>query len=147
MTDYYNPLLSPGIHDVKLEQIDQIFVAPFNNLCRKNLIARFLIFLSNFNNVGINCEIWIDGSFATDKPEPSDIDIIFFFSPIEVNHLPEEKKNILYDLFGDPKQTKFRYNCDAYFIPNDNIVDRSYWRGWFGFSRDEKPKGIARLIL
>jgi len=148
MLDNYNSLLSPGFHDISIGQLEKIFVAPFNeSVQRKSLFERFMVFLSIFNNVGITCEIWIDGSFTTDKHDPSDIDVIFFFDPVEVNGLAQQKKGILSELFGNRTDTKYRYKCDVYFVPNDRVQDRSYWRGWFGFSRDEQPKGIARLIM
>jgi len=62
----------------------------------------------------------------------------------EVNKLPLEKQLILKELFEDQKTTKLRYECDAYFVI-DNMNDKSYWRGLFGFDRNEKPKGIARI--
>lgn len=63
-----------------------------------------------------------------------------------VNGLSVDKKLILDELFIDQKTTKLRYECDAYFIL-DNINDKSYWRGLFGFDRNEKPKGIARIMV
>ncbi|MFY9224036.1 MAG: hypothetical protein WAQ98_15305 [Blastocatellia bacterium] len=42
---------------------------------------------------------------------------------------------------------KRTYSCDIYLEFTEDIKQRSYWRGWFGFSEDEKPKGIARIFI
>jgi hypothetical protein len=111
------------------------------------IVERFLIFLSIVQDIGIKCEVWIDGSFVTQKPEPADIDVAVFADPNDVNNLSIGKQNLLMMLFGNNNETKLRYKCDVYFLLNDNTDLRSYWRGWFGFSREEKPKGIARLTI
>ncbi|MBI5190351.1 MAG: hypothetical protein HZA22_06725 [Nitrospirae bacterium] len=148
MSAEYNPLLTPGFHDIPTDDLEQVFVAPFPDPTHRSyLVERLKVLLSIVNDVGIAFEIWIDGSFTTEKPQPSDIDIAFFFDPQEVNDLPKDKLDILMDVFSNPTQTKYRYKCDVYFVPNNAINDRSYWRGWFGFSRNEQPKGIARIIL
>jgi hypothetical protein len=40
-------------------------------------------------------EVWIDGSYTTEKPEPGDIDVIFFIDGIHANALSNENKVIL----------------------------------------------------
>ncbi len=80
-TDNNTPLFEPGFHEIELNRFEEVFVTPFNDSThRKYLLDRFLAFLSVFNAIGINCEIWVDGSFATTKNKPSDIDIIFFYN-------------------------------------------------------------------
>jgi hypothetical protein len=47
----------------------------------------------------------------------------------------------------DKPSSKSRFGCDVYFAPSDDSALRSYWRGWFGFDRDENPKGLARITV
>lgn len=144
----FDPLFEPGIHNIKMSEFHTYFVESFNpGNRRKYLVERFYALLERFNEVGINAEIWIDGSFCTKKEEPGDIDVIFFYDPIQVNSLLPEKQRILIELFNNPVESKLRYGCDLFFVPNNNLNQRSYWRGWFGFSREERPKGIARVFI
>ena len=141
----FKPIYSAGFHDILLDDIDDIFVIPFeNNKRRKFLADRFKNFLDEFAKLKISAEIWIDGSYATYKPEPGDIDIVFFCNPKQLNRLTQEKQNRISELFNQ-NIVKIRYNCDVFLVSDSNNNLRSYWRGWFGFSRDEKPKGIPRI--
>ncbi len=76
----------------------------------------------------------------------NDIDIAFFYDPIQANALPDEKK-VLFSEIANNSLTKYRYNCDVYFLANNNTNLRSYWRGWFGFTRTETAKGFARITV
>lgn len=130
-----------------LSDLKDVFVDPFENIERReSLLNRFEAFIARLKDVPINMEVWIDGSFATKKEHPGDIDLVVVCAQEEVNKLPIEKQLILKELFEDQKATKLRYECDAYFII-DNMNDKSYWRGLFGFDRNEKPKGIARIMV
>lgn len=141
----YPALLEAGMHNMTLSDLKSVFVDPFENVERREkLLGRFEAFISRLKDVPINMEVWIDGSFATKKEHPGDIDLVVVCEQDEVNRLPIEKQLILKELFEDQKATKLRYECDAYFVIN-NMHDKSYWRGLFGFDRNENPKGIARI--
>ena len=141
----FEPLYPAGFHDITLDNLDDIFVVPFaENERRKYLTERFKDFLDKFSEIGISAEIWIDGSYSTHKPEPGDIDIVFFCDPNQLNTLTPDKHVLISELFNR-HLSKIRYNCEVFLAPTDNTNLRSYWRGWFAFSRDEKPKGIPRI--
>lgn len=143
----YKPLHNAGFLDINSSELENTFVKPFVNKDRREyLLQRFNSLIERFKETGLNAEIWIDGSFATKKPEPGDIDIIFFVDGKEVNLLHPDSKKILTDL-NNRKITQIRYNCDVFIVLNQDFNMRSYWRGWFGFSRDEVPKGIIRLFI
>jgi len=141
----FEPIYPAGFHDISLDAMHDIFVAPFeDNERRKYLTERFKNFFEKFSELGIGAEIWIDGSYSTLKPEPGDIDIVFFCNPEQLNTLTQEKRTLISELFNRDI-SKIRYNCEVFLVPTDNANLRSYWRGWFAFSRDEKPKGIPRI--
>jgi len=143
----YQPLLEAGIHNMAQADMHGIFVQPFKNPERRErLLLRLEALLTKLKEVPIRMEIWIDGSFATSKESPGDVDLVVVFEQNEVNNLATDHQTALLDIFSNQKTTKLRYECDVYFIMND-MHDKSYWRGLFGFDRNEKPKGIARLIL
>jgi len=141
----FPPLFNAGFHEISLDDFEEIFVTSFQNKNRRRyLMNRFFAFIESFEEIGINAEIWIDGSFSTQKEEPNDIDILFIVDEMEVNQLAPESQNSLTNLF-DRNESKIRYCCDLFLITSNNFDIRSYWRGWFGFSRNEAPKGIPRI--
>jgi len=143
----FKPLLEAGIHDITKNDLLNHFVTPFTKQDKRlKLIERFNYLFEKVEGIGISFEVWINGSFVTDKEEPNDIDVAFFFDPKVANELPADKKLIFQEVANN-SFSKYRYNCDVYFLPNDRADLRSYWRGWFGFTRTEKAKGFARILI
>jgi predicted nucleotidyltransferase len=141
----FEPLYPAGFHDISMGNLENIFVFPFNDNTRRNYITRrFRDYIEKFSEVGLKAEIWIDGSYSTKKPDPSDMDILIVFDVNEVNQLPLDKQSILSELFNRDL-SKIRYSIDVLLLPSHDTDFRSYWRGWFGFSRTEQPKGIPRI--
>jgi len=142
----FEPLFTPGIKDIDITHLNRLFLDPFaEQIRRQNLINNFGIFLDMLRNIGISFEAWIDGSFATKKEEPNDIDIVFFYNQADLDSLSNDKK-VEFENLKNHDLVKHRYNCDVYFVIDD-IHDRGYWRGMFGFDRNENPKGIARIRI
>nr|WP_169709645.1 hypothetical protein [Deferrisoma camini] len=89
--------------------------------------------------------VWINGSYATTKPYPGDVDLAIGASAREANALSPRDKNLLGWLVMHPEEMKLRFGCHAFFYPLENHDLMMYWRGVFGFDRHNTPKGIARL--
>lgn len=143
----YAPIHNAGFLDITSDKLNITFLDPFENKTRREyLLSRFSALIDKFKETGLSAEIWIDGSFSTLKPEPGDIDIIFFVDANSVNSLQADKQNIILEL-NNRNYSKIRYDCDVFIIPSQDSNNRSYWRGWFGFSREEEPKGIIRLYI
>jgi hypothetical protein len=150
MNTEYPPLLPAGFQDLKIEDLENRFVEPFANpQPRKQLIENLKLLLdSELKPFGIKFEVWLDGSFTTKKPNPNDIDIVFFVDEQDVMTLPRNRQVDLTNLFlHDKGRIKITYKCDIYVVAIPNPTNRSYWRGWFGFNRNEEPKGIARIFI
>jgi len=150
----YPPIFSAGFHDLEFDEIKEKCVDSFsdknkreflfNNL--KNLLDSFFLF--NKANPFL-IEVWIDGSFTTFKPEPDDIDILLVYDDCSINSMPLMMQTSLYQLL-DRNFIKINYNIDVLQLPQNNPNydnDRSYWRGWFGFDRNENAKGVVRIKL
>ncbi|MBB1350357.1 MULTISPECIES: DUF6932 family protein [Pseudoalteromonas] len=142
---------STGFNDIDKADIYKMFAEPFPHSKRRIMLTTKLReYIEQVNSLanraGVNIEIWIDGSFTTEKLEPDDIDLVISAKTCELESLPIELKDAFITLV-DNNHTKVNYNCDVYFCSEDDVVNRSYWRGWFLFDRDEKPKGIARIFL
>lgn len=142
------PLLVPGWRDVQVDDLDGLFVDPFPDpLVRRDLIANFRRFLLVLRNLGVTGMLWLDGSFVTEKPHPRDIDLVLFVTDAVLRGLVPKDLDRLKQLIHNKPDTKLRFKCDLYFCDPDDADWRSYWRGWFGYDRNEEPKGVARLAI
>ena len=101
------------------------------------------------------CEQFLDGSFVSNKNDPSDIDLVMFIDALVVDALPPDKQQQLSILLSGPV-TKATYLCDAYFClvyPADHPMSeparakRKYWMGEFGYDRHDVPKGIVHVTF
>lgn len=145
----YNPLLENGFKEIALWQIDSIFLEPFGeNEQRKKLINRLNAYLSEFSYLGLNAELWIDGSFSTIKPEPEDIDIVFLLDVDEVNNLADRKRKLFEELLQNRDIIKARYSIDVYYIDKNDEIEKQNWIRTYGFdSRKINSKGIYKIQL
>lgn len=72
--------LTAGFHDCTYEEFYEAFVSAFPSSQRRESIANALLdFSAEVFAVGTPIEFWIDGSYATNKMNPNDADIILFF--------------------------------------------------------------------
>lgn len=144
----YPAMFPAGFHDLEPGELDELFVFPFEQTGRrKYLVERLRAFLDLLTQFDLDWEVWLDGSFCTKKIEPDDIDVALFFQADQLNEMDPHHQNVLLRLVQNREEVRLRYSCDAYFLNGEDVEIRSYWRGWFGFSREEIPKGIPRLRL
>lgn len=142
------PILSPGLHDIREDELRNHFLSSFpGSKTRESLISGFHKYLSQLRRFGVSFEIWLDGSFTTNKENPNDIDLVVFGSESELNVLSPNQQLNLRPLLLDRATIRSRYGLDVLFAVSEDQNLRSYWRGWYGFDRDENPKGIARLVI
>lgn len=148
----FPPLFPPGCHDLaSADELEDHFVSAFENQERRRYLVErlraLLVWLET--SIRIEWEVWLDGSFCTEKEEPEDIDIAFFYRASDLDALPPEAMAVGEFLASQTGHhtLRLRYECDCYFLPREDEDNRSYWRGWFGYTRDESPKGIPRLWL
>ena len=144
-------MLEAGIHDMSLAELKTKFVDKFpHSNRRKAIFDRFSSYVSNLLTIGIITEVWLNGSFVTSKEEPGDIDAVAFFDEIKADKLNSAGSPVMAKLPLDKEQIdKIRkeYYTDIRFVPDNSEEWRSYWRGWYGFSRSESPKGFVRLKI
>ena len=82
-------LLAPGMHDFDLDEIGNQFLNGFpNSSTRKTLLDGLESFVEQLQKVGVPIELWIDGSFTTEKENPNDIDMVLAGSCCSRNCLP-----------------------------------------------------------
>ena len=148
---YPSLFAASGFNDIDKTEIYDKFVNPFPNSTRRPMLATKLReYIDRVENLtaqhGLNLEIWIDGSFTTEKLEPDDVDLVVSGRGCEIDTLPVMLQGP-FQVLLDNNFTKVNYNCDVYFSDSDDVQGRSYWRGWFLFDREEQPKGVARIHI
>ena len=147
-----NGLLQAGFHDCLYSDFWVTFVDGFpTSQMRRTIADAILDFSEELFSLAEPYEFWIDGSYATSKVNPNDADIVIFLQYNDyVNHY--NRLEIL--------QRKYCNTLDFYYAPavskenekllnpvdyQDVINNRNYWRGQFGYDREDRPKGIIRV--
>lgn len=115
--------------------------------------------------------VLIDGSFVTNKIDPHDIDVLFISEFVGENYEElisfSEQAKRTYAFFAKVKREAYKYHSDIYFIPKVKLdliqslapdhpdvsnycskldYQYKYWLGQFTFDRDERPKGIFKIV-
>lgn len=148
----FPPLLPPGMHPLSLQELHDLAVAPFaEDVKRAELFQKLQTWAEAVRASGIGGQLWLDGSFLTEKVEPGDIDCILW-SPrwVDAALNTPETQDRLTRLF-DHAHAEAIYGLDFYLEmpPPDQIFHReAYWRGILGFCHDRvTAKGFAEITL
>ncbi|GAB2668285.1 DUF6932 family protein [Arenimonas aestuarii] len=144
----FPPLLQAGFHPLDRAGLEELCVSAFpGSTTRRELLDQFDAFMGELRGYGLKGQIWIDGSFVTEKPDPSDIDLLWVPEP---ECLPQFTANQsrLNQLFGTSRGAKAIFQCDAFMVNPGDLNQLAYWRGLFGFCHDqETPKGLIVATL
>ncbi len=143
-------LIEPGIHSMDMTEFYDTFVAQFTTSQRRQIIFNNLIdFIKSISHSYKIYEIWIDGSYVTQKINPNDVDIVIFFPLedfIQVSKVWSSLRNAInIDSYSAVAVTEETLNKLS---PKDQIQahnNRNYWKGQFGFDRQDQPKGIINI--
>jgi hypothetical protein len=140
----FPPLLEPGLHIFDEQGLRATFVDPFPGSQRRlELLTRFLSLTHLIRSLRLDSEAWIDGSFVTTKPDPDDLDVVFFFDRSQIDNLPSSERRTL-DQLNNRSLMLVRYFCDVYYDPADDQARRDYWLNKFGLGYGgPSRKGIA----
>lgn len=147
----FPPLLSPGFHDLDDAQVKSLCVDAFPESVRRSMLyCNYIQLVSDIRNINkqFNCfiEVWVDGSFTTEKPEPDDIDILLVIDPNRLNLVPVMFQPQI-EKFLNRQYIKHNYKIDLLLLEHGKDEDRMHWRGVFGHDREDTPKGIVRISL
>jgi len=143
----FPPLLRAGFHPMGVGQLRRLCVARFaDSFTRDGIMTRLEAIIDSINRSAIRGQIWIDGSFLTEKLNPDDADIALM---IDAASFPAMSANQRMFFNGFAQSSLF----DSHRIDNyAQVIDESrpdgtwnlaYWIRQFGFSRSDETKGIA----
>lgn len=151
-TAEFLPLLAPGLHKITLADLRQLCVDAFPlSRTRIRIMVGLEYFVSVFSVNQIKAEVWVDGSFLTEKINPNDCDLVV---GVDAERLDYDKplEHLLTEIIEDHDYIKRAIYCDTYLRFQWPIghadhplgeVQRDYWEKTFGTARDGRPKGIA----
>jgi hypothetical protein len=78
----YPPLLGKGFHQLTIDTLRDLCVTDFpESTVRADIMAGFEAIYERALAVNIEGELWINGSFTTNKIDPEDIDLILITDP------------------------------------------------------------------
>lgn len=139
----------PSLDEFRIDFVDRF---P-NSSTRREIYENFLRFLIEFNKICLPRRLWIDGSFATGKENPNDIDVVIFIDYSQLRNKWKQIKELLVKQEGS--------NLDIFPITEDNEDAKSlltsenyirmkehirYWEDLFNKDRTGKEKGFAQII-
>ncbi len=153
--DEFSPLLPLGFHPMTLADVRGLCVNQFPmSVTRPAIMDGLEDVIGQLNGTGFQLEVWIDGSFVTQKFNPDDSDIVVLVSGEAFGAaLPTQQAALHWFAASDLKPD---FKSDCYIFPEYGnghpLYDagqwrRAYWLNKFGHSRAEEPKGLAVVNL
>src|SRR5262245_31601165 len=141
----FPPLLPAGMHPMPLAELRRLCVDGFAlSTARANLMVGIEAICGSLSTALIPAEVWINGSFLTQKIDPADADLAVRLSQAALpNPGPEQSA-----LIGRIITQQFA-GCDSYVFveypaghPQHGAGDmmRAYWQRQFGFTRTDQFK-------
>jgi hypothetical protein len=149
------PALFPvGFHELTIETLEQVCVDLFPlSTSRKPIMDGLRQFVGNLAAAGVVGNLWIDGSFLTDKIDPEDVDVILLCDGPLYDRGPSAYQTAVDWVIDNQKAT---FKCDSYALfqyppghalHTDGVWWHAYWLRQWGFSRESDPKGIVVITL
>lgn len=137
---------------MSLEEVRQICVTNFPLSKRREMIMAGLeLLLTELQAQGIVADVWIDGSFLTEKQEPDDVDLVLSLASDIYDNGTSQQKQTLDAIGNQLVDLKPNYHCHTfvyYEYPVGSpfyevgVRAREYWKRQFGFSRHKEVKGM-----
>lgn len=134
-----------------MDALEGRFVAPgFDTPLRRRLTDQLRAFVRELTKLGVHGEIWIDGSYATRKPNPSDVDVVLAIAPRALRALAAEHLKQL-DYYGREDGRPYvrrKWQVDFYVINATDPQRRRSWQTLLSNNPDQSNrKGIPFVRL
>lgn len=133
--------LPEGIYSCNEELLCSHFVEPFaSSSMRRSIYEGFISLRGDIKSLDEPLTQWVNGSFVTDKTNPSDIDVISFCDAEYFDGLDENSQNTVTRLLGGRNSTKKDYLSHTFlaFIAKEGHPDydnfnqcKEHWREYW----------------
>lgn len=151
----YPPLFPAGFHPMAVGDLRKKCVDEFPlSTTRATIMDGLEKAIQELRNAGVTGELWVDGSFVTEKIDPEDADVLLHVDATLYDGGDHRLRGAI-DHF-DSAQLKTTHHCDSYVwreypmghpTHNESEWDRAYWIRQFGFSRGTDYKGIVTIAV
>jgi hypothetical protein len=147
------PLLAPGRHSMELGELRVLTVVRFPHSHRRPMLFPELERLvDDLNARNVVCELWVDGSFLTEKEEPDDIDLSFSAFATALDALDNTSRNWILANFNGRKLYSpmlDTYICVRFALddPRRGADGTDYWAEKWGVGWDGRLTGYAVVKL
>ncbi|WP_162632683.1 DUF6932 family protein [Paraliobacillus zengyii] len=138
--------LPEGVYDCSIEELEDIFTNIPNTHTRKKHFKSLLEYIEKIKSIKFPCyHLLIDGSYVTNKEEPSDIDIALIttldFSPMDFkqSHLEVMHKELV--------KSKYGFNMYPVFYETESLREIINFYQGVKPPRQHLKKGILRVRL
>jgi hypothetical protein len=149
-----NGNLPEGPHDATPEEIRETLVDAFDGSLTRRMIFEWWRHhrAAVLEVIGIS-EQWLGGSFASDKPDPNDLDLVMVIDGPTFDNLPRHRQLLIRPLVAG-NYTEEIWRCDTYPVfayPEGHPARDAYrvafrrWTEHFGHDRDGNPRGFVRV--
>ena len=139
-------LLAPGRHRMSLSELQRRCVKPFaESATRERLFFSFATLLAYLETNAGACEVWVDGSFVTEKPNPEDIDLTIVLHGDELDRLARDNPTAAADLILLAQDVRFRPDLHVFMVacrpmghPHHAIFAQvaNNWAQWWSVTRE-----------
>lgn len=134
-----------------LDELRTICVTNFPlSRTRIKIMSGLEYIFEQFRKERISQQFWVDGSFMTEKIDPSDVDIVLPFHNEAYNNLKPNQLKVIQWYTGENLRPNHKVDNYHFFEYSQDDSDfeigqaaREYWLNMFGTDRDGFKKGIA----
>jgi hypothetical protein len=143
------PLIQqPGPQLKTVAELHRMCVSAAPSERRTKLWEGFAALYNRMIDAGLSgLELWVDGSFLTEKPAPRDVDCALWLPQSHVDNCTDQQYHELQQL-GDKQAISRKYQVDLYLIPPEAQNNLIYWEALFSMTKDASgTKGFAKLYL
>ena len=110
--DEFPPLLELGFHRMSLQEVHNLCVVPFpRSTTRSAIMFGLSNVIHRLNESRLALELWIDGSFVTQKLNPDDSDVAVRFWGHELDSATEMQSQIIQWAASDDPKLRHRCHC------------------------------------
>ena len=148
----YPPLFPPGFHSMSLTDVRMKCVVAFTlSSTREAIMDGLETVVDRLRKDAVECELWLDGSFTTEKIDPADVDLVMVLTSDFVNTATLAQADAIQWVESNLKSS---HHCDSYVLvtyPDGHALAgysqwmHAYWIKQFGFSRGLEFKGMPRV--
>ena len=152
-------MLAQGFHRLSVIEVRTLCVTNFlDSTVRSDLMAGYEAIHDRALSLGITGEVWIDGSFLTQKIDPDDVDFVFLIDAAFYDSGTRDQYEFIEWLISnenDPKKAFFCHTDVVLVYPSASpwrhltVADMRHWEEKvYGYSvAAHQPKGIVVVEL